>query len=224
MVYYSQENERETERGFTMGISAKQQKVLDYIRSFMKEHGYPPAVRDICQGLNLKSTSTAHGYLARLEKQGYIRRDPSKTRAIELIENDAAELEAPAEIQAVNVPLLGQVAAGMPILAEENFEEYLAMPKEIVPYDTKETFALEIKGESMVKAGILNGDKIIVRQTNVAENGDIIVALIDNEATCKRFYKEKHRIRLQPENDLMEPMYFDEVQILGKVIGLVRNY
>ena len=207
-----------------MGISAKQQKVLDYIRSFMKEHGYPPAVRDICQGLNLKSTSTAHGYLARLEKQGYIRRDPSKTRAIELIENDAAELEAPAEIQAVNVPLLGQVAAGMPILAEENFEEYLAMPKEIVPYDTKETFALEIKGESMVKAGILNGDKIIVRQTNVAENGDIIVALIDNEATCKRFYKEKHRIRLQPENYLMEPMYFDEVQILGKVIGLVRNY
>ena len=207
-----------------MGISAKQQKVLDYIRSFMKEHGYPPAVRDIFQGLNLKSTSTAHGYLARLEKQGYIRRDPSKTRAIELIENDAAELEAPAEIQAVNVPLLGQVAAGMPILAEENFEEYLAMPKEIVPYDTKETFALEIKGESMVKAGILNGDKIIVRQTNVAENGDIIVALIDNEATCKRFYKEKHRIRLQPENDLMEPMYFDEVQILGKVIGLVRNY
>ena len=207
-----------------MGISAKQQKVLDYIRSFMKEHGYPPAVRDICQGLNLKSTSTAHGYLARLEKQGYIRRDPSKTRAIELIENDAAELEAPAEIQAVNVPLLGQVAAGMPILAEENFEEYLAMPKETVPYDTKETFALEIKGESMVKAGILNGDKIIVRQTNVAENGDIIVALIDNEATCKRFYKEKHRIRLQPENDLMEPMYFDEVQILGKVIGLVRNY
>ena len=111
-----------------MGISAKQQKVLDYIRSFMKEHGYPPAVRDICQGLNLKSTSTAHGYLARLEKQGYIRRDPSKTRAIELIENDAAEPEAPAEIQAVNVPLLGQVAAGMPILAEENFEEYLAMP------------------------------------------------------------------------------------------------
>lgn len=212
------------ERGFTMGISAKQQKVLDYIRSFMKEHGYPPAVRDICQGLNLKSTSTAHGYLARLEKQGYIRRDPSKTRAIELIENDAAEPEAPAEIQAVNVPLLGQVAAGMPILAEENFEEYLAMPKEIVPYDTKETFALEIKGESMVKAGILNGDKIIVRQTNVAENGDIIVALIDNEATCKRFYKEEHRIRLQPENDLMEPMYFDEVQILGKVIGLVRNY
>ena len=207
-----------------MGISAKQQKVLDYIRSFMKEHGYPPAVRDICQGLNLKSTSTAHGYLARLEKQGYIRRDPSKTRAIELIENDAAEPEAPAEIQAVNVPLLGQVAAGMPILAEENFEEYLAMPKEIVPYDTKETFALEIKGESMVKAGILNGDKIIVRQTNVAENGDIIVALIDNEATCKRFYKEKHRICLQPENDLMEPMYFDEVQILGKVIGLVRNY
>ena len=192
-----------------MGISAKQQKVLDYIRSFMKEHGYPPAVRDICQGLNLKSTSTAHGYLARLEKQGYIRRDPSKTRAIELIENDAAELEAPAEIQAVNVPLLGQVAAGMPILAEENFEDFLA---------------LEIKGESMVKAGILNGDKIIVRQTNVAENGDIIVALIDNEATCKRFYKEKHRIRLQPENDLMEPMYFDEVQILGKVIGLVRNY
>ena len=207
-----------------MGISAKQQKVLDYIRSFMKEHGYPPAVRDICQGLNLKSTSTAHGYLARLEKQGYIRRDPSKTRAIELIENDAAEPEAPAEIQAVNVPLLGQVAAGMPILAEENFEEYLAMPKEIVPYDTKETFALEIKGESMVKAGILNGDKIIVRQTNVAENGDIIVALIDNEATCKRFYKEEHRSRLHPENDLMEPMYFDEVQILGKVIGLVRNY
>lgn len=207
-----------------MAISAKQQKVLDYIRSFMKQHGYPPAVRDICQGLNLKSTSTAHGYLARLEKQGYIRRDPSKTRAIELIEENSAEPMSSTEIRAVNVPLLGQVAAGFPILAEENFEEYLAMPKEIVPYDTKETFALQIKGESMIKAGILNGDKIIVRKTNVAENGDIIVALIDNEATCKRFYKEKNRIRLQPENDLMEPMYFDEVQVLGKVIGLVRNY
>ena len=208
-----------------MSISAKQQKVLDYIRTFMDEHGYPPAVRDICQGLNLKSTSTAHGYLSRLEKQGYIRRDPSKTRAIELIDQGAsAQAAEPIKINAVNVPLLGQVAAGMPILAEENFEEYLAMPKEVVPYDAKETFALEIKGESMIKAGILNGDKIIVRQTSVAENGDIIVALIDNEATCKRFYKEKNRIRLQPENDLMEPMYFKDVQILGKVIGLVRNY
>ncbi len=187
------------------------------------EHGYPPAVRDICQGLGLKSTSTAHGYLERLEKNGYIRRDPSKTRAIELIEEDNG-LPEESFVSAVNVPLLGQVAAGQPILAEENLEEYLPMPKSMVPYDDKNTFALEIRGESMIKAGILNGDKIIVRQTQVAENGDIIVAMIENEATCKRFFKEKDRIRLQPENDLMEPMYFDNVQILGKVIGLIRNY
>lgn len=206
-----------------MAISAKQQRVLEYIRSFTREHGYPPAVRDICQGLGLKSTSTAHGYLERLEKNGYIRRDPSKTRAIELIEEDSA-LSEESFVSAVNVPLLGQVAAGRPILAEENLEEYLAMPKSMVPYDDKNTFALEIRGESMIKAGILNGDKIIVRQTQVAENGDIIVAMIENEATCKRFFKEKDRIRLQPENDLMEPMYFDNVQILGKVIGLIRNY
>ncbi|MFR4250420.1 MAG: transcriptional repressor LexA [Christensenellales bacterium] len=206
-----------------MAISAKQQRVLEYIRSFTREHGYPPAVRDICQGLGLKSTSTAHGYLERLEKNGYIRRDPSKTRAIELIEEDNG-LPEESFVSAVNVPLLGQVAAGQPILAEENLEEYLPMPKSMVPYDDKNTFALEIRGESMIKAGILNGDKIIVRQTQVAENGDIIVAMIENEATCKRFFKEKDRIRLQPENDLMEPMYFDNVQILGKVIGLIRNY
>ena len=206
-----------------MAISAKQQRVLEYIRSFTREHGYPPAVRDICQGLGLKSTSTAHGYLERLEKNGFIRRDPSKTRAIELIEEDNG-LPEESFVSAVNVPLLGQVAAGQPILAEENLEEYLPMPKSMVPYDDKNTFALEIRGESMIKAGILNGDKIIVRQTQVAENGDIIVAMIENEATCKRFFKEKDRIRLQPENDLMEPMYFDNVQILGKVIGLIRNY
>ena len=206
-----------------MAISAKQQRVLEYIRSFTREHGYPPAVRDICQGLGLKSTSTAHGYLERLEKNGYIRRDPSKTRAIELIEEDNG-LPEESFVSAVNVPLLGQVAAGQPILAEENLEEYLPMPKSMVPYDDKNTFALEIRGESMIKAGILNGDKIIVCQTQIAENGDIIVAMIENEATCKRFFKEKDRIRLQPENDLMEPMYFDNVQILGKVIGLIRNY
>ena len=206
-----------------MAISAKQQRVLEYIRSFTREHGYPPAVRDFCHGLGLKSTSTAHGYLERLEKNGYIRRDPSKTRAIELIEEDNG-LPEESFVSAVNVPLLGQVAAGQPILAEENLEEYLPMPKSMVPYDDKNTFALEIRGESMIKAGILNGDKIIVRQTQVAENGDIIVAMIENEATCKRFFKEKDRIRLQPENDLMEPMYFDNVQILGKVIGLIRNY
>lgn len=206
-----------------MAISTKQQRVLEYIRSFTREHGYPPAVRDICQGLGLKSTSTAHGYLERLEKNGYIRRDPSKTRAIELIEEDNG-LPEESFVSAVNVPLLGQVAAGQPILAEENLEEYLPMPKSMVPYDDKNTFALEIRGESMIKAGILNGDKIIVRQTQIAENGDIIVAMIENEATCKRFFKEKDRIRLQPENDLMEPMYFDNVQILGKVIGLIRNY
>ena len=206
-----------------MAISAKQQRVLEYIRSFTREHGYPPAVRDICQGLGLKSTSTAHGYLERLEKNGYIRRDPSKTRAIELIEEDSA-LSEESFVSAVNVPLLGQVAAGRPILAEENLEEYLPMPKSMVPYDDKNTFALEIRGESMIKAGILNGDKIIVRQTQVAENGDIIVAMIENEATCKRFFKEKDRIRLQPENDAMEPIIVPEVMILGKVVSLIRKF
>ncbi len=209
-----------------MAISAKQQKVLDYIRLFTQQHGYPPSVRDICQGLEMKSTSTAHGYLERLEKQGYIRRDPAKTRAIELVglEGSSSELDGDTMQRMVSVPLMGNVAAGEPLLAEELCEEVYYMPKSLVPCEEGEVFALQIKGDSMVNAGILDGDKIIVKRAETADNGEIVVALVDNEATCKRFFKEKDRVRLQPENDFMAPMFFKNVMVLGKVVGLVRQY
>ena len=173
-------------------------------------------MREICEAVKLKSTSSVHSHLETLEKNGYIRRDPTKPRTIEIID-DCFNL---ARREVVNVPLIGTVAAGTPLLAQENIETYFPIPSELLP--NKEIFMLKVKGDSMIEAGIFNGDQILVEKTNTAENGEIVVALLDDSATVKRFYREDGHYRLQPENASMEPIFVDEVQILGKVIGLFR--
>lgn len=197
-------------------ITAKQQEILEYIKETILKKGYPPAVREICEAVNLKSTSSVHSHLETLERNGYIRRDPTKPRTIEIID-DCFNL---ARREVVNVPLLGTVAAGMPLLAQENIENYFPIPTEMLP--DKEVFMLRVKGDSMIEAGIFNGDLIFVEKTVTAENGEIVVALLDDSATVKRFYKENGHYRLQPENSSMDPIIVDEVQILGKVFGLFR--
>lgn len=197
-------------------ITPKQQEILEYIKETILKKGYPPAVREICEAVNLKSTSSVHSHLETLERNGYIRRDPTKPRTIEIID-DCFNL---ARREIVNVPLLGTVAAGMPLLAQENIENYFPIPTEMLP--DKEVFMLRVKGDSMIEAGIFNGDLIFVEKTVTAENGEIVVALLDDSATVKRFYKENGHYRLQPENSSMEPIIVDEVQILGKVFGLFR--
>ena len=197
-------------------ITPKQQEILEYIKETILKKGYPPAVREICEAVNLKSTSSVHSHLETLERNGYIRRDPTKPRTIEIIE-DCFNL---ARREVVNVPLLGTVAAGMPLLAQENIENYFPIPTEMLP--DKEVFMLRVKGDSMIEAGIFNGDLIFVEKTVTAENGEIVVALLDDSATVKRFYKENGHYRLQPENSSMDPIIVDEVQILGKVFGLFR--
>ncbi len=199
-------------------ISAKQQEILDFIKSEILSKGYPPAVRDICEAVHLKSTSSVHSHLETLERNGYIRRDPTKPRAIEIMDENFYMLRR--EIS--NVPLIGTVAAGQPILAAENVESYFPIPTEYLP--NAETFMLKVQGESMVNAGIYNGDRILVQQQNTADNGDIVVALLDDSATVKTFYKEDGHYRLQPENDSMNPIYADEVTILGKVFGVFRLF
>lgn len=199
-------------------LSAKQQQILDCIKKSLKEKGYPPSVRELCLAVGLSSTSTVHSHLNTLERKGFIRRDPSKPRTIEVLDEEADWLE-----DHVNaVPILGKVTAGIPILAVENIEDYFPLPKQIARQD--ETFILHVKGTSMINAGIMDGDQIIVRKQSEAHNGEIVVAMIEEEVTVKRFFKEKDRIRLQPENDSMDPIYAQEVQILGKVIGLFRIY
>lgn len=197
-------------------ITAKQQEILEYIKETILSKGYPPAVREICEAVHLKSTSSVHSHLETLEKNGYIRRDPTKPRTIEILDDDFALTRR----EVVNVPILGTVAAGMPILAEENIEDYIPIPVEMLP--NKEVFMLKVKGDSMIEAGIFNNDKVIVARQPTAENGDKVVALLEDSATVKTFYKENGRYRLQPENASMEPIIVDEVQILGKVIGLFR--
>ncbi len=197
-------------------ITPKQQEILEYIKETILKKGYPPAVREICEAVNLKSTSSVHSHLETLEKNGYIRRDPTKPRTIEIID-DCFNL---ARREVVNVPLLGTVAAGMPLLAQENIENYFPIPAEMLP--DKEVFMLRVKGDSMIEVGIFNGDLIFVEKAVTAENGEIVVALLDDSATVKRFYKEDGYYRLQPENSSMEAILTDEVQILGKVIGLFR--
>lgn len=197
-------------------ITPKQQEILEYIKETVLKKGYPPAVREICEAVHLKSTSSVHSHLETLEKNGYIRRDPTKSRTIEIID-DTFNL---ARREVVNVPLLGRVAAGEPLLAVENVVSYFPIPSEFVPND--ELFMLTVKGDSMINMGIYEGDNIIVRKTNAANNGDVIVALVDDSATVKRFYKEDDHIRLQPENDFMEPIIVSDCEILGKVVGLVR--
>ncbi|WP_294147110.1 transcriptional repressor LexA [uncultured Clostridium sp.] len=197
-------------------ITDKQREILEYIKETILKKGYPPAVREICEAVRLKSTSSVHSHLEQLEKNGYIRRDPTKPRTIEIID-DTFNL---ARREVVNVPLLGTVAAGAPILAQQNIENYFPIPVEMLP--NKEIFMLNVKGDSMIDAGIFNGDRVIVEQANTARNGEIVVALVEDSATVKTFYKEKGHIRLQPQNASMEPIILDDVQILGKVIGLFR--
>ena len=197
-------------------ITQKQSEILEYIKSQILNKGYPPSVRDICSAVNLKSTSSVHSHLETLEKNGYIRRDPTKPRTIEIIDDNFNLTRR----EMVNVPVLGQVAAGEPILAVDNITGYFPIPSEFMP--NEETFILTVKGDSMINIGIYNGDQIVVEKCNTAENGEIIVALLDDSATVKRFYKENGHIRLQPENDFMDPIIVDDCMILGKVIGLMR--
>lgn len=199
-------------------ISAKQKEILDYIKSEILERGYPPAVREICEAVNLKSTSSVHSHLETLEKNGYIRRDPTKPRAIEIID-DGFNLSRK---EIVNVPIVGTVTAGQPILAVENIESYFPLLAEDLP--NSDIFMLKVKGESMINKGIYHGDKILVQKQSDAMNGEIVVALIDDSVTVKTFYKEKDCIRLQPENDTMDPIIVPDCAILGKVIGLYRKF
>ena len=197
-------------------ISKKQSEILEYIKSEILQRAYPPAVREICEAVNLKSTSSVHSHLETLEKNGYIRRDPTKPRAIEIID-DTFNLTRRDMVQ---VPIIGRVAAGEPLLAQENIEEYFPIPSDFMP--NNETYMLKVKGESMINAGILDGDFVLVEKKSTADNGDMVVALVEDGATVKRFYKEEGVYRLQPENDHMDPIIVQEVSILGKVIGVFR--
>lgn len=199
-------------------ISDKQKEILEYIKSEILNRGYPPAVRDICEAVHLKSTSSVHSHLETLEKNGYIRRDPTKPRAIEIIDDTFNLVRR----EVVNVPLLGRVAAGQPLLAVENIEAYFPIPAEYMP--NEETFMLRVTGESMVNAGIFDGDNILVQRQSTAENGDMVVALVEDSATVKTFYKEAGYYRLQPENDSMEPIIVEDCTILGKVFGVFRFF
>ena len=199
-------------------ISKKQLEILEYIKSQILERGFPPAVREICEAVSLKSTSSVHSHLETLEKNGYIRRDPTKPRAIEILD-DTFNLT---RREVVNVPLIGRVAAGEPLLAQENIENYFPIPMEFMP--NKQTFLLTVKGESMINAGILDGDMVLVEQAQTADNGDMVVALIEDGATIKTFYREEGVCRLQPENDYMDPIIVKDVSILGKVIGVFRFF
>lgn len=198
-------------------ITNKQLEILEYIKNTILSEGYPPALREICEAVHLRSTSSVHAHLSALEEKGYIRRDPAKPRTIEILD----DLFNFSTREMVNIPVVGTVAAGEPILAEERVEDYFPFPAEVLHTD-KEVFMLRVKGESMINAGIRPGDKIMVEQQDTAENGEIVVALIEDSATVKRFYKEQDHYRLQPENDTMEPIIVNDVQILGKVVGLIR--
>lgn len=197
-------------------ITPKQKEILEYIKQEILKKGYPPAVREICEAVHLKSTSSVHSHLETLEKNGYIRRDPTKPRAIEIID-DTFNLT---RREVVNVPIIGRVAAGQPILATENIENYFPIPAEFMP--NQNVFMLKVKGESMVNAGIFDGDTILVKQQATASNGEMVVALVDDSATVKTYYKEDGHYRLQPENDTMDPIIVDDVSILGIVFGVFR--
>jgi len=197
-------------------ISTKQQEILEYIKNQILTRGYPPAVREICEAVHLKSTSSVHSHLETLEKNGYIRRDPTKPRAIEIMD----DFYGLARREVVNVPIVGTITAGEPILAVENIQGYFPVPVELMP--NEQSFILNVRGDSMINAGIFDGDQVIVKQQSTANNGDIIVGLIDDAATVKTFYKEDGYYRLQPENDALEPILTNSLEILGKVIGLLR--
>lgn len=199
-------------------ITAKQQEILDFIKSEILTKGYPPAVREICEAVHLKSTSSVHSHLETLEKNGYIRRDPTKPRAIEIIDDEFNLSRR----EIINVPIIGQIAAGEPIFAEQNIEGYFPILPEDMP--SGNAFMLKVRGESMINIGIYDGDKILIKEQNTASNGEIVVALVGDSATVKTFYKENGHYRLQPENDALDPIIVDEVEVLGKVVGLFRSY
>ena len=199
-------------------ITPKQKEILEYIKDQILTRGFPPAVREICEAVNLKSTSSVHSHLETLEKNGYIRRDPTKPRAIEILDDNFNLTRR----EMVNIPIIGRVAAGEPLLAEQNIEDYFPIPVEYMP--NKQTFMLQVQGESMINAGILSGDYVIVEQTPSAENGEQVVALIEDGATVKTFYREEGIIRLQPENDAMDPIIVPDCKILGKVFGVFRLF
>ncbi|MTI70256.1 MAG: transcriptional repressor LexA [Firmicutes bacterium] len=201
-------------------LSKKQVNILEFLKREIKTKGYPPSVREICKAVGLKSTSTVHGHLSKLEKKGYIRKDATKPRAIEVLDKDNEQISSNKEI--MEVPIVGKVTAGQPILAVENIQDTFPIPSDF--FSNKESFMLTVTGESMINAGILDGDYVLITKQNTAQNGDIVVALIEDEATIKRFYKEKDHIRLQPENPYMEPIIVKEnLQILGKVSGVFRK-
>lgn len=200
-------------------ITAKQNEILEYIKTEILKRGYPPSVREICEAVNLKSTSSVHSHLETLEKNGYIRRDPTKPRAIEICDDSFQMVRT----EMTNLPVIGNVAAGQPIFADENVESYFPIPAELIPAG-EPSFILKVRGESMINAGIFSGDQIFVQKCDTAKNGDMVVALIDDSATVKTFYKENGHIRLQPENDTMEPIIVDDCQIVGKVFGVMRIY
>ena len=191
-----------------------QQRILDFIKSEIEEKGYPPSVREICAAVGLRSTSTVHAHLNHLEEKGLIRRDSTKPRALEVLDGTQA--------RGRSVPLVGRVTAGQPILAIENIEEYLSLPQSVLGQG--EMFSLRVEGESMIDAGIMDGDIVVLRKQDTAENGDIVVALVEDEATLKRIFYEENRVRLQPENHTMEPIYVDRAAVLGKLVALIRQY
>lgn len=199
-------------------ISGKQQEILEFIKEEILKRGYPPAVREICEAVHLKSTSSVHSHLETLEKNGYIRRDPTKPRAIEIVDDSFQMVRR----EMASIPIIGTVAAGQPIFAQQNIESYFPVPADIVP--AGESFILKVKGESMINVGVFDGDYIFVQQCNTARNGDMVVALVDDSATVKTFYKENGHIRLQPENDTMEPIIVEDCAILGKVFGVFRIF
>ena len=203
-------------------LSQKQFEILEYMKKAVREKGYPPSVREICDAVGLKSTSTVHGHLERLERKGYIRRDPAKPRAIEIFsDNDSGNSDGSSR-ELIEVPIVGTVTAGIPILATENIEDTFPIPSDYAPNGN--IFMLRVKGDSMINAGIFNKDLIMVRQQNTADNGDIVVALIEDFATVKTYYKENGYIRLQPENPTMSPIIVRDVSMLGKVVGLYRKF
>ena len=197
-----------------MRTSDKQTAILEFIRSEIEQKGYPPSVREICSAVGLKSTSSVHAHLTQLEKKGLLRRDPTKPRAMEVLDGPVS--------RGRSVPLVGRVTAGLPILATENIEDYLVLPQSL--QGRGDLFALRVQGESMIEAGIEDGDIVVLRRQETAENGEIVVAMIDDEATLKRIYYEDGHVRLQPENATMEPIYADEVVILGRLLALFRQY
>jgi len=199
-------------------LSPKQEQILNCIKQSLREKGYPPSVRELCLAVGLSSTSTVHSHLNSLEKKGFIRRDPSKPRTIEVLDEEVNWLSD----HVTAVPVVGKVTAGVPILAVENIEDYFPLPKQMTRHE--DTFMLNVRGTSMINAGIFDGDQIIVRKQDFANNGDIVVALLEDEVTVKRFFKETNRVRLQPENDTMDPIYCTDVKILGRVLGLIRMF